>query len=179
LIRPSLPPYLYIIKNKSINPQKPKAMKTLKITTVISLVMFLFGITAINARPVYSNNDIQPVLTIRYQVHIHGMNDLSRPMPKIYVVITDERGHQVAPAQVFIMGISVYNFNEAGPVTGTRQARLIVPLEGGDNFPIYLTPDTKRGTFKNGNIYQYNLYPFYPRPVPIPEPIPVKAGKAN
>jgi len=139
-------------------------MKTLKIVTVLSLALIVIGVNAVYSKSKNVPNKSQAPGRIQYQVNIHPASDLCLPLPNLFVVMTDEIGRLVAPAQLFTMGKSVYNFSEtqSGSVRyaiSTRMARLVLPSESWQLFRLYPYPDCKTGTFSDGNIYQFNLYP--------------------
>jgi len=134
-------------------------MKTLKLFTVISLALIVLGINAVYAKSNSTQSNPPPTGYIKYQVNIHVNSNINWPLTRIYVVMTDENGREVAPPELFTPGTWVYVFNEAGPVTGIREARMVLPTEGGQIFHKYPSPDIKKGTFLDGNVYQFNLYP--------------------
>jgi hypothetical protein len=138
-------------------------MKTLKIFTVLSLALIVIGINAVYSKSNNPQNKSQVPGHIQYQVNIHPASDLSLPLPKLYVIITDEIGRLVAPAQLFTMGTGVYYFTDIRRLTSTTSstvARLVLPSEGGwQLFKLYPYPDSKPGPFVDGKVYQFNLYP--------------------
>jgi hypothetical protein len=144
-------------------------MKTLKTLSVILLTLTIIGINGMYAKANRLQNQPQINGSIKYQVHVHSSDDISWPLLNIFVVMTDQNGRQVAPAQLFTIGTWTYNFTEAGPVTGTRIARLTTPSEGGQYLSLFPYPDSKTGTFLNGKTYPFDLYPYVPGPVPIPK----------
>ena len=103
-------------------------MKTLKLTTVISLALILFGINSIYAGQKGNNEGVNIAPLIRYHVTIH--QPYEGRMCNIYIVrITDVYGNNVTPPQGYSPQVSVYTFYEAGPVKGIRVARLeIIPI---------------------------------------------------
>ncbi len=132
-------------------------MKTLKIFALVSLALIFIGVTAVYSKTNPNPNGDNGSGMIKYQVKVQPTNPLVLPSEQVYVVMTDENGNPVARPQLFIPGIWIYTFGEAGPVTGVREARMV--LSGGRTFPEYPSPDIQKGTFYNGRVYQFNLYP--------------------
>ncbi len=97
---------------------------------------------------------------IRYEVIIHLSKDLGLITCPLVISMTDPSGNLIDPPQPFYPSRDVYTFTEKGPVTGGRVAHLsLAPgIESGTCFPVSLV-DSKRGTFVNGEIYKFNLYP--------------------
>jgi hypothetical protein len=144
-------------------------MKTQKIFAIISLALILLGVNAVYSKTNSNSDKLQSAGCIKYQVNVHPTIHLGLPLPRVYVIMTDENNNLVAPAQLFKIGVWTYTFTEvrppndiksgeeAGTVTGVRIARM--ELEGGMIYKEYPTPDVKAGKFFPGSTYQFNLYP--------------------
>ncbi len=136
-------------------------MKTLKITAAISLFFFLIGMTSVFSTPAGKLTSSFSNAGIRYQVNVQFNHDMH--LCNFYqVVVVNESGKLIAPPQTFRQGTTAYYFVEAGPVSGTRIAMLIInpdimhficPNE------LFTSPDMKRGEFLTGRTYDFNLYP--------------------
>ena len=123
-------------------------MKTQKIFAIFSLALILLGVNAVYSKTNSNSDKLQAASCIKYQVNVHPTNHLSLPLPRVYVIMTDENNNLVAPAQLFTMGVWVYTFTEirppndiksgeeVGTVTGIRIARM--ELEGGGISRIFL-----------------------------------------
>jgi hypothetical protein len=163
LIRPSSGVYFYIMKNTSTNLKNPEAMKTTKIISALSLILFFALVNAgFSAKPGEGtlSNAAEP--TIRYQVMVHF--SLENALCNLYEIqVLNEHGQLVAPAQFFLPGTDMYNFYEPGPVNGLRIARLVMVSRDGQHYicpnELYTRPDFKFGYFDNGRSYLFNLYP--------------------
>ncbi len=133
-------------------------MKTTKILSVLSLVLIAFAASAIN--PKLSSNNPQPLTgNIKYKVVIHANASVSIPTANnFWVVLSDGNGRRIGSTH-FEFGIDTYYFSEAGPVSGSRIARVVIESHGGAVSPFYCNPDAKWGTFRNGATYQFNMYP--------------------
>ncbi len=138
-------------------------MKTLIIVTVLSLALIIIGVNAVYSKSNNPQSKSQVPGRIQYQVNIHPASNLGLPLPKLYVIMTDEIGRMVAPAQMFSLGTGVYYFTDIrrlNSIISATVARLVLPSEGGwQLFKLYPYPDSKPGPFVEGKIYQFNLYP--------------------
>jgi hypothetical protein len=162
LNRPCCRVYFYIIKPINPNPQKNKAMKTTKILPVLAFAM-IFGATfsASSATPYDPDRNVGWSPVINYRVNVHVPADL-KLCNLYYVEIVDAHGRLAVPPKTFNPGLTVYNFYEKGPVTGNRAAVLVLadrhshyicPTE------LYTSPAWMSGTFLNGQIYVFDLFP--------------------
>jgi hypothetical protein len=103
--------------------------------------------------------------SIRYQVRVDLPAEQS--LCNVYQVeILDGRGFQVAPAKVFVAGVSLYDFYERGPVKGVRIARMVIAPFGkdGDHHFIcdreyFTSPVAIQGLFENSQTYKFELFP--------------------
>lgn len=155
------------MKIKVMNPKKPKAMKTLKRTTVISFVLIVAGISFLFAIPAKTRLLIGSSFNgISYNVSVHIQGDL--PLCNTYLVqVVDARGYSVAPDQVLQPGVSTYVFHERGPAWGVRIARLVESPNldrMSCNLALYTSPDARTGRFLVGNSYFFNLFPSTAQP---------------
>ncbi len=132
-------------------------MKTM--TKILTATAVLLLATQVNAFSINREN-LSTGNHIRYAVNIN--TDQINPFAgklSLFVMVTDEHGKQVAPVQAFRPGISVYYFNEPGPVIGTRVASMICNPIGPASLPFYCAPDSRTGKFVNGGTYIFNLTP--------------------
>ena len=95
--------------------------------------------------------------TITYKVLVHMPDGTPSVLRNVYVVVTDEIGRLIAPAQLLIPGKTVYNFSEPGPVKGSRVARISNGLRP-HNEIFVSNEDSKTGIFMGGSTYLFNLY---------------------
>jgi hypothetical protein len=149
-------------ENQIINLKKPKAMKTAKLTLVISLVLIIAGINFLYAGPTNTRLLIGSAFKgITYKVTVQ-MQDELRLCNTYLVQMVDEHGYSVAPAQVYQPGKTTYEFKERGSVFGVRIARLVEsPAQGHINCTLDLVtaPDTRIGKFMVDKIYPFKLFP--------------------
>ena len=131
-------------------------MKTIaKILIAATVLLFSFETYATTA-----TNTASTTPQINYVVKINSSQIYSGASTlALFVVMTDEHGRIVAPVQAVRPGLSIYTFNETGPVKGTRTASLIYDPISPSSLPFYCAPDSKTGTFSNGGTYLFNLYP--------------------
>jgi hypothetical protein len=140
----------------SYKTQKTNAMKTIVKILIAVIALFFISETHAADRSGYASTTPQ----ISYVVNINatqlhsGFTTLA-----LFVLITDESGRLVAPVQVVRPGLSIYSFNEIGPVKGTRVAHMIYEPINPSSLPFYCAPDSKTGSFQNGGSYLFNLYP--------------------
>lgn len=137
-------------------------MKATKITAALSLVLILLGTSLLNAgTPGGKNRVISGVNLVRYQVTVHMPADIR--LCNLWIVeVTDGTGNLVTPAQGLSEGSATYTFFEKGPVTGVRVARLVQNnstkhFNCEPEFSVY--PDFKTGTFANGTMVTFDLWP--------------------
>jgi hypothetical protein len=133
-------------------------MKTVKILSVLSLVLIFATANAIIPGDLDSKAPKPLAGNIKYKVVVHATPDLTMPGSGNYlVVMSDGNGRRIG-TQYFIPGVLTYFFSERGPVNGTRVVRIIIETHGGV-VPFYCNPDVKYGTFRDGVTYQFNMYP--------------------
>jgi hypothetical protein len=139
-------------------------MKTTKLFSVLFLSMIFLGATAAFSNDIGSrDSQVSLMPGITYQVVIH-LPDLSKDVCNPYLVqILDETGRMVAPAQVFIKGVSKYVFYEKAPAAGRTRMAVLVPIAYPRHFvcpnDFFTLPDVKMGPFKTGQTYMFDLYP--------------------
>jgi len=146
-------------------------MKTTKLFSVLSFALMVIGVNAAN----YSNDMTffrEASSLVRYQVNIDPAyrpnvvdTNHSIIICGVLVVVTNGSGKQVAPAQTYTPGVSTYNFYEAGPVTGTRVARLVSDPNSPCPRPNPVDPnqlEIQKGTFPGGTTTRFHLAP--PKP---------------
>ena len=136
-------------------------MKTLKLTTVISLVLIFAGINANYAAQKGNTYRVMNNALVRYQVTVHVPADVK--ICNLWIIrVTDANGVNVAPPQSFFGATSTYNFYEAGPVRGVRIARMEI-MPNGENFlcapEFSVRSDINSGVFLSGRTYPFDLYP--------------------
>jgi hypothetical protein len=135
-----------------------------KITlSLISLAMVLFF--GLSAYPhVNLDQGIYPkpkAATITYSVDV--IVSPETPLCGSYLVMmTDEAGNMVAPAQPFVHGVTTYMFNEVWhDFIGVRTARMVYApnKEGVCSQQLYAEPDAMFNFFMTGQMYHFDLYP--------------------
>jgi hypothetical protein len=132
-------------------------MKTLAKTLIaVILLMVSFQVFSANDKGAIAGSRM-----IIYQINIHITTDPSFFYgAHFFVVITDENGRLVAPPQLSNINKLIYTFSEAGPVKGTRVARLVLdPNTDILSDRIIVSPDAKTGVFVPGSVYIFNLWP--------------------
>jgi hypothetical protein len=144
-------------------PQKTKAMKTKAFFSVISLAM----IFAAAAAGFASNKDgLQAKAStagITYKVMIHS-DMISNPSGTYVIMILNESGNLVAPAQAWIPGVNIYTFREkvsGAPNPGARRIAKFVPVKPSylPNSPLlHAAPAVLVGPFLSGKAYFFNLF---------------------
>ena len=136
-------------------------MKATKFFQIFSLVLILSGMvtvsaSAINESSVPSFSQVPPVT---YVVNIAQGNNPEGFSCTYYVVIVDERGHRVAPAELFRYGVWSYTFKEYGKVSGSRTALMVKdPMMLCPKTYIF-APQTITGPFGIGKTFIFNLSP--------------------
>jgi hypothetical protein len=149
------------VKQK-FNLLKQNAMKTTKLISALTLGIILTGtVIAFAGNPHLNRVYPQGAHSIVYEVLIH-QPDNGLAHNSYLVQLIDQAGRSVSPAQKYVAGVSQYNFYEEGPVTGVRIARMV--LVGNNDSSagfsgLTCKKDVKAGTFKNGSVYIFNLYP--------------------
>ncbi len=122
-------------------------MKTTKSISVIGLALMFFAGLSLNAQmiPVKRVPPSEPKpKMINYTVRIEPGNLNLSPEHHYIILMTDASGRPVDKVQNFIAGVWDYQFFEAGPVRGTRVARMVkLPLGAGS----YDIPPTARSGF--------------------------------
>jgi hypothetical protein len=144
-------------------------MKATKIFSVLSFLMLFIGINT-----AYSGDGLtdQPKMTrkinIKYEVNVYLFSRIE--LCHTYLVrVTDETGRLVAPAKIFVPGISRYMFAEDGPAQGrVRVAELVMvpdvdPITCSTQFGA--RPDVKMGPFVPGQTYPFVLRPLVKAPL--------------
>jgi len=128
-------------------------MKTMKIFFALNAALILFALNSNNA----STGNIKPTGTIQYQVIVHVDPNFFFPY-QMTIFISDANGHVIfSHPQVYVRGITVYNFAEPGPQAEKRIAQItLYPLIG--DIRLNVLPDVKTGPFEVGKIYTFNLY---------------------
>jgi hypothetical protein len=134
-------------------------MKTMKLFSVISLVLFAFAATAAKPESLNGKSHLPNGTTVKHKVVVHTNPSLSLPTTNdFWIVLSDGNGRRIGAAK-YDAGVAAYYFSEPGPVTGVRIARVIIVPRGGALSPFFCDPDVKFGTFRNGVTYQFNMYP--------------------
>ncbi|MCX6245043.1 MAG: hypothetical protein NTU98_10100 [Bacteroidetes bacterium] len=137
-------------------------MKTIaKILIAISVMMI-----SLTAHAKGGENSVS-ALAITYKVIVHMPDATPSVLRGVFVVITDETGRLVAPAQLLLPGKTEYQFAENGPVKGIRIAKLSNGLRPHADAWVS-NEDARAGLFQNGSTYLFNLY--------ISLPVPAKAN---
>lgn len=138
-------------------------MKTTKITTVLSLVLFFTAFSTTFAAGIDKLTRQQAVNGILHQVNVIIANE--KPLCNTYLIeIRDGKGQLIAPAQRYVSGITKYTFAERGPATGVRVA-LLKRANFGDHYiceyELFTTPAYVTGPFLIGQTYRFDLFPSY------------------
>ena len=140
-------------------------MKTLKtIPALISLMIFFFLNSGFTSRSNFQNEPFTSARTVqvfyKVVVHLDGEPALCNDYQ---VELLDATGKLVAAPAIYHPGNSTYKFSEqANQPKGIRMARLsLVPYGPHAICPNGLsgTPDVKVIEFKDGEVYQFDLYP--------------------
>lgn len=139
-------------------------MEATKITTVLTLALIFASVTTIFAKGFEArNSQIGMIPGITYHVNIH-LPSFSKDICNTYLVqILDENGRTVAPAQVFIEGVSKYVFHETSTSMGKSRMAVLVPVEYPQHYvctnDLFTIPDVEMGPFEKGQTYTFDLYP--------------------
>jgi hypothetical protein len=136
-------------------------MKTLKLISVLSLALILFGTTGYAKKPA-NQRAAGPAVSVRYEVNVHF--NAEKPLCNTYQVeLLDAGGRAVAPAQYFIPGKESYTFYEqTRQSSGIRIARLVM-APNIDRLAceqeLFTAPDVKLINFIDRETYTFNLMP--------------------
>ena len=145
-------------------------MKTTKFFSLLSLALIFIGVTSGFCKNIENPSAQDSKLAItRYLVNIHLAAD--KPVCNTYwIQITDETGRLVAPAQIFVPGISQYSFysniKERGfRERGTKRIAMLIKAPVGGYLDcvnnLFARPDTKTGIFLLGKTYNFDLFPVW------------------
>ena len=139
-------------------------MKTIKLLSILSLIMILSGAKSSYSDNVPTNNPrVSTMNVIRYEVNVYLFSRIE--LCNTYLIeVTDETGRPVAPPKTFVPGIQRYIFTETGPAQGKlRVARLVLSPDVDPvvcRVQIGARDDVKMGPFKPGQSYPFVLRPF-------------------
>jgi hypothetical protein len=132
----------------------------ISIASVTSLAIIVLLLNA-GSSIATSQSNLPKANMVHYVVGIHLQDN--QPICGDYlVVVVNEAGQQVAPAQHFVPGLGTYHIYEAGPImNGTRAAKFIIDpgLDEVCRRPFVTQPDVITDNFYNGVIYSFDLYP--------------------
>jgi len=132
-------------------------MKT--IAKILTATAVLLLATQVNAFSINNREKPSSWNHIQYAVNINTSQLNPGSNLSLFVMVTDEHGKKIAPVQAFRPGVTVYYFNEYGPVLGTRVASMVLnPIEPASAL-FYCLPDSRTGKFVNGETYLFNLTP--------------------
>jgi hypothetical protein len=143
-------------------------MKTTKTFSILSLLLIFAGINAFSSGNRLSDKlQMSRKINIKYEVNVYLSSRVE--LCNTYLVqVTDETGRLVAPAKVFVPGISRYVFAEDGPAQGRVRVAMLVLAPDADVYcPIHLgaRPDVKMGPFELGQTYPFVLRPILTAPL--------------
>jgi hypothetical protein len=148
------------MKNERLTP-KTKAMKKVKLFSVLSLALILFSATGYAKQPAQKKASGTAV-SVRHIVNVNLNTD--KPICNTYQVeLLDASGRAVAPAQYFVPGKKSYTFYEqTRQAAGLRIARLVL-APNIDRFAcqleLFTAPDVKLINFVDRETYNFNLNP--------------------
>jgi hypothetical protein len=109
---------------------------------------------------------------IHYKVNVFNNLPAGTSVCPSVVVLTDAQGNAVSGFQPYKPSVISYHFYEMGPVNGFRVARILnVPFNQDILCPVTPLPAEQRGTFVNGQTYNFSLYYGVRPPSPIPAPV--------
>ena len=132
---------------------------TTRIAAISIALIFAAGLVASAGQPL--GKSVKPATinknVVTYKVRIACAGYFTQSSASYRIVMTDQAGTKVAPAQAFIPGVLDYTFTEWGSVTGTRVARMERILENGR--PCNIRPCVKTGTFLRGLTYGFFIVP--------------------
>jgi hypothetical protein len=135
-------------------------MKTIA-TTLAAIAILMFSFQANAGKE--ANSVTNTASLINYKVIIHIDPQSVSALHNAYVVVTDENGCFVGPAQLLARGKTEYTFCEPGPVSGVRIAKLIKGYRPQPD-AVRCADDRIKGEFNNGFVYLLNLYIALPVP---------------
>ena len=137
-------------------------MKTTRIFSAISMVMIFATATASFGNNTGKVTVVNPT-SKGIQHHVNIVIDNEQTLCNTYLVeIRDGKGQLVAPVQVYVSGVSNYDFFERGPATGVRIASLVRATFGHHyicEIELFTKPAFIYGKFLNGQVYRYDLFP--------------------
>jgi hypothetical protein len=144
-------------------------MKTLKIISVLSLVLIIAGVSSAKSKNTPFDNSKQVNRSIiRYEVYIN-IEKIENFCNSYLVQISDENGNPVASPQVYIPGVNKYVFTETSPVKAKVRVASFEIFQNidvlGCPINIIAKPDIKTGPFHPFETYYFNLYPIVLREV--------------
>ena len=135
-------------------------MKTTKFIIAFSLALiFSAGFNALYAGQ-HAKKDVPSdtkAAMVAYVVRINNLNYLGENGNRFLIMMTDETGRLIAPAQTFQPGVSDYTFFEGGTVRGTRVAKMMKLPIGPKSF--YIPPTSHSGVFYGGACYLFIINP--------------------
>lgn len=137
-------------------------MKTLKIYAALACSLVFATITSSYGSATGKITGESVVnKTVHHQVNVNL--SLERQLCNTYLVeIRDGMGLLVAMPQLFVPGVSRYDFYERGPSSGIRVASL-VRSEYGDRYiceyELFTVPAVVSGPFLIGHTYRFDLFP--------------------
>jgi hypothetical protein len=138
-------------------------MKTTKLLQAISLALIIAGMTAVNSG-IYAKQPgnagfVANKTLVTYQVNISYDGIKDQDLSGYILILVDGNGRSIAPPKSVIAGIWSYAFQENGPASGVRTARLIkAPHTLG---PAIMYQDASiHGTFDPGRTYVLTMVPF-------------------
>lgn len=101
-------------------------MKTTKIISAISLVLILAANSLFANRAAISNPETASMQqSVTYVVKVNCPPNFPAANGNFMILITDEKGRKVAPAQALHPGVWAYTFKEAGSFRGVRIASMV------------------------------------------------------
>jgi hypothetical protein len=152
-----------LLQQTETKTQKTQAMKAAKFFLAMSLALMITGMDAVRSdasNPLTGNAGSSTAgKSITYVVNIDPNGSPAGYAFKYYVMITDDRGNVVGSPQPFRIGTWSYEFREAGIVSGSRTAWMVLdPHFISPNAYIFL-PSTMAGPFVAGTSYYFTLTP--------------------
>jgi hypothetical protein len=139
-------------------------MKTLERITALSLVLVFAAVAAYSATigKIEPNPPANPI--VRHVVNV--VLPFDRDMCGSYVVeVRNQKGNLVAPAKIFVQGITQYVFYEKSQFTQGETSRValmrsVTSIGAGQCSEIYRAePSVINAVFEPGKTYNYILYP--------------------
>jgi hypothetical protein len=137
-------------------------MKTTKIYTALTLALVLFAVNTVSSATIgKSDGRVNPNPVVKHHVTVTLSGD--PVICNTYLVeILDGKGNLVAPAKVFVPGVTGYDFYERGPASGARVAVLVLaPMHSHFQCEteLFTAPAMVFGEFWPGQTYRYDLFP--------------------